>query len=939
MKESGIGIASSLGCLLGLAQFVSPSQLQAQDAKALIGPFLPQPAAALYLISDGEPVKARLTVRNGSKPDGDRLLVRAFDPDERLSAWKYAEPGRPDLQTPGDVELNGIPSLIPGDAKLGDVILEMDVPVSGKGVNQLRVVAGACNSGSQLELSRPLQYGISFQNGDFSPWGGPSTLYAYVPRNAEVLNVSGGPLTIVDDAGKTVYDGKEAKLGEPSAIKVERTDAVWTFKIPKDGWKFRAWGFPLILCPSKEAALKIKASIEILPDGTVVCHKFQRKIAEILPKLLAPENVGKAEEIIVPLASKKEEWLKDPLRNLILISPWTGYSGVEQALRNQNVDPSSHWGGANGGTGDAAGHSDASASWIELQNQPPPLNRWDRLCGTPGLWAGASPRVSEGHALAIAATLDTPANPYFHDSRVIYRAAAAALRDLMTVNEDETLRGVGAEADPYPGNMAFPIGQKTLPPYSLIAPLMPQDVKEVWTEALRHVVDRMYPVGLVSCRNQSSHFLVAFQEFAMGSGDPDYARLAKAYSRRFIAGLNPAGFAVEEQGPDMTYNGMTHWHMGLYAKLSGDKDMVEAVRKSYFFFNHTVAPEPDGATMLGASNMGHRTSGSFVNEQWGGSKGILDDLVPEVALWKPQLSPEAQAALESSARASLEKALSAKFSMRGNIDIAKYECWSKPLRGAQWPALESESFTRCIGGELVAVKRPSYYMAVYVGKPVPNPHYIRNREKFRLPIAGDAENQGGKSEKYRATPFLGGGLSMFWTKSYGSAILATNWAPTTHNGLVATKDGGLRYWEDYFSTKWELAKDNSELRVSGSVESLPLSYERVYKLLDDRLEVSLTLKASKDVSLQSLVENIPFPLGELKKGGVEVSAPASGSKASITDLAGHGVEISFDKDLAMRVQRNGIQYDRVQIGRIEVALPSKLAAGESFVLSYGIAPK
>lgn len=148
--------------------------------------------------------------------------------------------------------------------------------------------------------------------------------------------------------------------------------------------------------------------------------------------------------------------------------------------------------------------------------------------------------------MAIAATLPpSSVNPYSGNKKILNRVAVAALKDLMVLGEDEVWRGVNADANNYPGNMAFALGQKTLHPYALVAPLMPADIRNLWTEGLRHIIDRAYPDGLVTAMNQSSHYLTAFQDFAKGSGDPRYAKLAEAYADRFIQGLNPAGFARE----------------------------------------------------------------------------------------------------------------------------------------------------------------------------------------------------------------------------------------------------------------------------------------------------------------------------------------------------------------------------------------------------------
>ena len=101
---------------------------------------------------------------------------------------------------------------------------------------------------------------------------------------------------------------------------------------------------------------------------------------------------------------------------------------------------------------------------------------------------------------------------------------------------------------------------------------------------------------------------------------------------------------MESEGPDPGYAGLSHYHMAVYAREANSQTMLDAIRKSYRFFNHTVAPEPDvldgtgkliERTMLGACNFGHRTAGSFVDEQWMGARGITSDIqeVPEVGLW------------------------------------------------------------------------------------------------------------------------------------------------------------------------------------------------------------------------------------------------------------------------------------------------------------------
>jgi len=157
----------------------------------------------------------------------------------------------------------------------------------------------------------------------------------------------------------------------------------------------------------------------------------------------------------------------------------------------------------------------------------------------------------------------------------------------------------------------------------------------------------------------------------------------------------------------------------------------------------------------------------------GGARGILDDVLPEVGVWTgPELTPAQKMAKEHEASQSVVRAL-AKPPDPTDLTTAtsRYLYWTPADRSGVWPACEEHSFIRDLGGEIVAVKRPAYYAAIYVGKPAPSDFYIRRKEEFRSPLPDDAENRSGQIKLSRVTPYLGGGLTLFWTPNYGSAVL------------------------------------------------------------------------------------------------------------------------------------------------------------------------
>lgn len=898
-----------------------------------LGPFAPRPVVAVYLAVDDEPCEITVSVTQEAVKDGDRFLLRLFDAQENLSFWRYTQFAEEDLcqEFAGNEGIDLVP--LETARAQGPTRLEETFTLAPGGVYQLRVTTGFQPVGVRIETSRPLPWGVSFQNGEASPWEGqPETFSLYIPARAEELELSGGPGRVMSDGrmlAELTAENRSAK------VPVARTGEVWSITLndPKR-WTLRAAGLPAILCPNPESAARIQGSLVTLPDGTVVCHRFQERILELLPGLLDKTLVGETEELVQPLSSRLEAWLADPLRNVILVD---GYlATIEKSLRSQNLDPASHWSGSLDG-------------WRDKAAAQAPENRWDRLRAIGGLYAGASSHYGNAaEHLAHAALTDDPTNPYFGKRELLMRAAAAALRDLAALAENEVWNGI-ADMDPYPGMMAFAMGQKTLPVFGVAAPHMPEEVRAVWTEGVRRIVDRSYCDNLVSARNQSSHYLVAFQAFADGSGLPEYQTLARLYCRRWNAGMSAPGYHMEACGPDASYIGMTHWHEAVYARMSDDPAILESLRRSYRFFNHTVGPEPDGR-VLGGFNFNHRVGEGFYGEQWSGAKGIADDLLPEVGVWAgPEPSPDALEKRRNEAAERIRKFMEAP-SHPLYADITSWRYWGfapAPDRSGVFPCQEEEPFIRVFGDELIAVKRPAYYLSCYVGKPAAE-FYIRYRENFRLPFANDAEDSGGELPDMRkVTPFLGGGLTGLWTEGFGHSIMTAAWAPTTHHGITATLPGGRRMWEDYHAHSFTLDEAAGTLTIRGKIEGVPVDYVRAYTFADDHLKVDLTLEASAPAELEALVENIPVCRGEWKLRGSELSAGGVSSgevtapEFQLLDSAGHGVRFAFGEPLRLNLVPDGLKtggWRKLQFGRVEVCLPETLQPGQPVRLSYQVWP-
>lgn len=778
-------------------------------------------------------------------------------------------------------------------------------------------------------------------------------------------------------------------------------------------------------------------------DGYLIAHPFQQKIAELLPELTARAGDSAAlfaasgsgfpatrMECTNPV--KNEDVIRnieilDAYQNTLPAAKWL--LGSANGKPNQELSATSPWIGTLGTSqygrqycavsADCANGSTCSAGLCALPFDPQ-LDRWDRFqpieyqqkVGSvrETLWFGRSIRAQYHYALVWAATTYSPCNPYgpaapggsIRFPELLYRGVAGALSDLMTVAESEQFYGQnGTVSSPYPGLVGFVL-EGVMPTFQVAAPYLTgvmssptgspalgQRVLDTWTAALERLINRHINDYLASSQNQSAHHLVSFQSFANGVQDPAkrafYQALVRRWAGRFWESLRPAGYFRENTAICGSYSGITTNMIGRYLGLAAQSDLGTdyegeyALRSVYMLFNHTVAPEPDGA-LVGGFNFNHRIGNGFERTQYGGASNLADYL-PEVGVWARGLtasSPANRSRLLSTAQAfetrvtNTPNAPAPGIPDRFNVNAV----YGDPT--LQFPVEESTRFTKNFGNEYIAVRRPGYFTGIFVGKPAAGLGNLKYRDNYRTPTTETQLNVGGTSVEdlppesgasisvYNYNPYLGGGMSLFWTPSYGAALVGTTWSALAQHGLVAW-DGGRRYWNDYFSTTYALSQDNNTLTVQGTIEAHPLSYTRQYIFNDHSVRVNLALTATADMTLEKLAEIIPVPTctrtdcnGSTKNRksrgadlqiqgavGSDNGALRTASAVTVKDSTNRGVQISFvsptsdaSTTQAVAVYRNGLRQlyygAELQVGRIEVLLPQTWSAGDELNLSYTI---
>jgi len=910
-------------------------------------------------------------------------VVRVTDPADQLVYHRVVDTA---------VVAEDYPDLQADDLAAG-LLTDVELQAEEAGTYVIRLSAGYEHSKLLLGLPEGRDHGLSYGNGIWREWRSSSEpLWVWVPRH----ETEDTTVELRHDQGTVTVWGPDDGWSHTLAADESWTQTVspgsggelWRLDGLSEDWRVRTGGdVPVITATAATLAESLGASLQTIATGPMagqrVPHSFQRRIAEeLVPALL--ELVGDSSELRA-------------LADEVLTSDACTAPGDEESTRQgwellRRDVPAVTWTLEGWRFGDAATDhpfADVEDSYAIV----PVMARLYSYAHPCNPWGPSAEGAGDGRPELIA------------------RAALAAMTHLMAITEDDRLRtGHDAFSNYAGGSAAFQTGDRGWP-FALLAPQLTaalpaplgEQVLAAYSEGLRRLtIDRRFTDPFVSARNQSSCYLPAFGALALGRTDPHHETIIRAYAERFAASADPAGWFPESLGPDATYNGITHAQLAHYYVMTAwmpgcsDPHVRDALQKSYRFFNATVAPEPEG-NMLGGFNFSHRTAWGFYAEQYGGARGRARD-IPEVALWSSAESPtlaELQddltyavnqfenrvAAVPGSAHTLLGR-----FATFVASEVYHYPEGHADLR---WPALDGET-DLLIDDDLYALRKPGFYTALYVGHPIHDPFYTDKFVPYITPAAPPTtgcpplhsatyEDTGVPLPAWYASlcgddypdfatkhPFVGGGLTLVWTPAFGATLLAANWSPLVHHGVVGlginpTTSVLERSWERYSATQFHDA-DSTGAELSGAIPMYyeaadELDYTRTYGFTDDTItvEVTLTNATGSAQSFDALWENLPFPVCDQDCENNRKNRPVGFTEADGTPLAegepvldvvhlrddqGHGLAIELDggprpiavRPVGMVHEAYGIQ---LKIGRLQIPFDSpSLAAGEATTLRY-----
>ena len=906
--------------LLSVVAITSLALTSAAGAAPFRGPFTLNDGVTLYFVNEGGQ-EFDLTVR-WRDPRRNVFprptLVRVFDPRENLvERYEFA----------GDIV-----ETVPWE--------EIRLPVNGAGPGVYQVIVNGYDD-AEVEVATAPELGFGvFGHLQYLTGKGDqfSDAYVYLPPALARLPVVASKklesLALIDDQGQEQLrlDAEQMK-GEVRLP--AQGEHVWRLSARGSNYRLDFKGLPIILCPSRETAAAIKASVDIMPDGTVCFHKHQVRAWQLLQEY-RQRPAADYEVEVRPLEDSEQALLADPARNQLLFGHYGVMAVLPAVLSSQCLAPSSPWFGA-------------ILGWKDEHGQP----RTDNPCADYNR-LGREALAALNKDLAALYWMEGSFNPYHHDERLLNRVVIGVLLDSLVMREGEHVFPSNIY---YYGNHGFALTHSHSGAFSLVYRDVPPEVQEVWHAGQQRVTDR-YLYGTVGgCTNQWTVLLEGLWRYYEGTGEERYreAVLRNAHWLTSCAlwntGQRPAGYMTEALGPDATYNGITGHYLSYLYHRSGEPELLEALRRCFHLFNHTVAPEPEGP-WLGSSGFCHRTPGDWTGPQYGAGLGTMSKHLPEAGVRYPDHAPWAYPppAIDEASRRAAEAQLSKlmRYYDENHFDAEKanagralgafdimftnWRLYRNELVPGTLPCQAQDSFTRNFGGEFLCVKRPGYYA------------FLFGAQDYQL------WQKGTRPQDHNHQFPHNDGLCMFWSPEFGVSLLSKNWGAAQGNTLLADLGDEIQ-WPWYWDTTCELDEANATAKLTGTIHKTPLGYERLYRFEEDHMECAITVRAEEAVTVKRLSECIPFPLAETKPGGLDVKLLDAGGKEIaggspakalyFTNAGGQGHLLVLGHALPVDVgQDHSTDHYKGEHdwGRALIALPSKWASGAEYVLEYSLRP-
>jgi hypothetical protein len=198
--------------------------------------------------------------------------------------------------------------------------------------------------------------------------------------------------------------------------------------------------------------------------------------------------------------------------------------------------------------------------------------------------------------LAAAWAICDPANPYYHDPRVL-EAVMKGGDALVAAQDQRGLWEFRKKDNSTWGQTAQPwTYSRWVRAFYLVKDAMPAKRRTYWEAGLKLGFERIEKsLQADRSHNKTCHLAMALYCAGLCFERDDWKRVATQFMAKVLAAQSPYGYWSEHSGPVVNYNFVYSDALGIYYAMSHDETVLEALRRAALF--HSTFTYPDGASV------------------------------------------------------------------------------------------------------------------------------------------------------------------------------------------------------------------------------------------------------------------------------------------------------------------------------------------------------
>ncbi len=192
--------------------------------------------------------------------------------------------------------------------------------------------------------------------------------------------------------------------------------------------------------------------------------------------------------------------------------------------------------------------------------------------------------------LAAAWAIKDPANPYYHDAKLLEAIMAGG--DALVADQDKNGAWTFRKKDNSTwGQILMPwTYSRWIRAFQLIKDDMPADRRQRWEKGLLLGFTGISKNCLGEVRNIPCHHAMALYCAGVCFNREDWKKQAREFMTKVAAKQTPAGWWSEHSGPVVAYNFVYVEAFGVYYSMSRDAGVLEALRRSAVFHGTFIYP-------------------------------------------------------------------------------------------------------------------------------------------------------------------------------------------------------------------------------------------------------------------------------------------------------------------------------------------------------------